>query len=365
VATKPHDTKAALLEGVVARVRDTVDKAEADDAERFVRSYYANVAPDDLIGRSEADLAGAALAHWGLARVRRPGELKVHVYTPSLEEHGWESPHTVVQAVIDDMPFLVDSVSMEVSRHGRAIHLVIRPIMRMRRDGDGRLLEVNTDEGNNESLIHLELDRLPDAAAIEELGADVHRVLGDVRAAVEDWKEMRQRTKDILGELASSPPPVDSDELAEARAFLEWLEDDHFTFLGYREYDMLSEDGDDVLRAVPGSGLGILREKEGTSASFAVLPPDVRRRAREKHLLNLTKANSRATVHRPVYLDYVGVKRFDDSGEVAGERRFLGLYTHTAYRVTPWEIPVVRQKADRVLERSGLLPGSHDHKALV
>jgi len=128
---------------------------------------------------------------------------------------------------------------------------------------------------------------------------------------------------------------------------------------------MLSEEGEDVLRAVPGSGLGILREKEGTSASFAVLPPEVRRRAREKHLLNLTKANSRATVHRPVYLDYVGVKRFDDAGEVAGERRFLGLYTHTAYRVTPWEIPVLRRKATRVLERSALLPGSHDHKALV
>ncbi len=367
MATSPHETKAALLEAVAARARDTAEDAEAADVERFVRSYYANVAPEDLIDRSELDLAGAALAHWGLARVRRPGELKAHVYTPSLEEHGWESPHTVVETIVEDMPFLVDSVSMEVSRHGRAIHLVVRPIMRMRRDDGGRLLEVGGDDGQNESLIHVELDRLPDAAAIEELRADLQRVLGDVRAAVEDWRPTRQRTQDILAELAADPPPVDPEELAEARAFLEWLEDDHFTFLGYREYDMLSEEGEDVLRAVSGSGLGILREKgaEPVSASFAVLPPEVRRRAREKHLLNLTKANSRATVHRPVYLDYVGVKRFDDVGEVAGERRFLGLYTHTAYRVTPWEIPVLRQKADRVLERSGLLPGSHDHKALV
>ena len=365
MATSPHETKVALLEAVVARVRDTVEGAEADDAERFVRSYYANVAPEDLSERSEHDLAGAALAHLGLARVRRPGEVRVHVYSPSLEQHGWESPHTVVETVVDDMPFLVDSVSMEVSRHGRAIHLVVRPIMRLRRDDDGRLLEVAGKDGENESLIHLELDRLPDAAATEELKTDLHRVLADVRVAVEDWRAMRQRTNDIAKELADKPPPVDPDELAEARAFLEWLEDDHFTFLGYREYDMLSEQGEDVLRAVQGTGLGILRDKEGTSASFAVLPPEVRRRAREKHLLNLTKANSRSTVHRPVYLDYVGVKRFDDKGEVAGERRFLGLYTHTAYRVTPWEIPVLQQKAERVLERSGLLRGSHDHKALV
>ena len=101
------------------------------------------------------------------------------------------------------------------------------------------------------------------------------------------------------------------------------------------------------------------------SVSFAQLPPEVRRLAREKSLLSLTKANSRATVHRPAYLDYVGVKRFDDSGEVSGERRFLGLYTHTAYSASPWEIPVLRRKAQRVVERSGLLQGSHDHKALV
>ena len=122
-----------------------------------------------------------------------------------------------------------------------------------------------------------------------------------------------------------------------------------------------------MLRAVPDSGLGILRETDERpiSSSFAQLPPEVRRLAREKNLLNLTKANSRATVHRPAYLDYIGVKRFDATGEVVGERRFLGLYTHTAYSASPWEIPVLRRKAQRVVERSGLPPGSHDHKALV
>ena len=367
MATSTHETKAALLEAVVSRVHETVDAAESADVERFVRAYYAHVAPDDLADRSAEDLYGAALAHWNLARVRRPGETKVHVYKPSLEEHGWESPHTVVETVVDDMPFLVDSVSMEVSRHGRALHLVIRPIMRMRREDEGRLLEVGGDEGQDESLIHVELDRLTDAAAVDELRADLYRVLGDVRAAVEDWRPMQQRVRDILGELAQRMLPVGKEERGEAQAFLEWALDDNFTFLGYREYDMLTEDGEDVLRAVSGSGLGILREKgeQPISASFAELPPEVRRRAREKTLLNLTKANSRATVHRPVYLDYVGVKRFDDDGEVAGERRFLGLYTHTAYRVTPWEIPVLRQKAQRVLDRSELKPGSHDHKALA
>ncbi|MBA3384941.1 MAG: NAD-glutamate dehydrogenase, partial [Actinobacteria bacterium] len=367
LATSSDERKAALLEAAVARVHELVDGAQAEDVERFVRAYYAHVAPDDLSDRSDLDLYGAAVAHWNLARVRLPGELKVHVYTPTVEEHGWESPHTVVETVVDDMPFLVDSVSMEVTRNSSAIHLVIRPIIRVRRDDDGRLLEVGAEDGLPESLIHVEIDRQAGPEELERLRAGLCRVLGDVRAAVEDWASMRERVGDVVAELAAAPPPVDPDECAEACDLLEWMHDGHFTFIGYREYDMLTEDGEDVLRAVPRSGLGILREidERPISLSFAQLQPEVRRLAREKSLLNLTKANSRATVHRPSYLDYVGVKRFDPSGEVAGERRFLGLYTHTAYSASPWDIPVLRRKAQRVVDRSGLPTGSHDHKALV
>lgn len=365
MATSPDERKAALLEATVARVHEQVEGAQAEDLERFVRAYYANVAPDDLSDRSAADLYGAAITHRNLARVRSPGELKVHVYTPDLEEHGWESPHTVVETVVDDMPFLVDSVSMEVTRNGSAIHLVIRPIMRVRRDEEGRLLDVGAEDGQPESMIHVEIDRQAGPQELERLRGGICRVLGDVRAAVEDWPTMRQRVRDVVAELGEAP--VDADERAETRDLLEWMNDGHFTFLGYREYDVLTEDGEDVLRAVSGSGLGILRaaDERPISVSFAQLPPEVRRLARAKNLLTLTKANSRATVHRPSYLDYVGVKRFDVDGEVAGERRFLGLYTHTAYSASPWEIPGLRRKAQRVVERSGLLHGSHDHKALV
>ena len=365
MATSPDERKTALLEATVARVHEQVEGAPAGDLERFVRAYYAHVAPDDLSDRSALDLYGAAVAHWNLARVRRPGELKVHVYTPNVEDHGWESAHSVVETVVDDMPFLVDSVSMEVTRIGSAIHLVIRPIMRMRRDEEGRLLEVGAEDGLPESLIHVEIDRQAGPEELERLRAGLCRVLGDVRAAVEDWPTMRERVGDVVAELVDAP--VDSDERAEARDLLEWMNDGHFTFLGYREYEILTEDGEDVLRAAAGSGLGILRatDERPISLSFAQLPPEVRRLARAKSVLNLTKANSRATVHRPSYLDYVGVKRFDAAGEVTGERRFLGLYTHTAYSASPWEIPVLRRKAQRVVERSGLLLGSHDHKALV
>jgi glutamate dehydrogenase len=366
VATKPDAAKAAVLGATVVRVRERIHGPEADELERFVRAYYEHAAPEDLVERGDLELAGAALAHWNLLRVRSRGEAKVHVYSPNVEDHGWECPHTVVETVVDDMPFLVDSVTMELTRHGSPIHLVIRPILDVARDDEGRLVAVDSGNGSPESLIHVEIDRQTDHAVLDELRADLMRVLGDVRAAVEDWSAMRERTREIGAEL-SQIPLSQHPEAAEARELLAWMEAGNFTLLGYREYDIGSEDGEDVLRAVPGSGLGILREHgdRPLSVSFQALPPEVRKLAREKNLLNLTKANSRATVHRPSYLDYVGLKRFDSSGEVNGERRFLGLYTHTAYSASPWGIPVVRRKVQRVLERSGLPEGSHDYKALI
>jgi glutamate dehydrogenase len=366
MAVKPEDAKAALVEKAVAHVRERLPGPEAGTVESFVRSYYADAAPEDL---GELDLYGAALAHWHLLQRRRPGELKVHAYAPTLEEHGWQSTHSVVEIVTDDMPFLVDSVAMALTRRRSAIHVFVHPMIRVRRDDDGRLLQVLPWEGEGlaESLIHVEIDRQADQGSLDELAGELERVLADVHAAVEDWETMRERAQEIVADLDVRPPPVAPDELAEAKALLAWMEDDHFTFLGYREYDLHKQEGEDVLSSVPGSGLGILRETEEApvSRSFAQLPPDVRRRAREPNLLNLTKANSRATVHRPAYLDYVGVKRFDDAGAVSGERRFLGLYTHTAYRASPWEIPALRRKAQGVVERSGFVAGSHDHKALV
>ena len=216
-------------------------------------------------------------------------------------------------------------------------------------------------------MIHVEVDRQTEPAVLEDLKRCIEKTLADVRASVEDWLPMREKVGEIVSGLEENPPDLDPDDLAETRAFLEWVEDDNFTFLGYREYDLTTPDGEEVLRAVEGSGLGILRQTESgaVSRSFAELPPEVRRLARTPKLLNLTKANSRATVHRPSYLDYIGIKKFDESGEVTGERRFLGLYTFSAYSASVFDIPLVRRKVRYVLERAGFPEGSHNEKDLV
>ena len=174
------------------------------------------------------------------------------------------------------------------------------------------------------------------------------RVLGDVRQAVTDWAAMRQRVLGIVAELGANAAPIPADELAEGRAFLRWLADNHFTFLGSRSHELVVADGEDALRIVPGSSLGILREVHDPEAhakvvasGFAALPPEVRAYARRPELLVITKSTARSTVHRPGYLDYVAVKRFGADGEVCGEDRFLGLFTSTAYSANPAEIPLL------------------------
>ncbi|MEU2659840.1 NAD-glutamate dehydrogenase [Streptomyces sp. NPDC007325] len=393
--TKLDEAKAELLERA-ARVAEHSPvggrlptgpeggRPDRDTVFDYLQRYYLHTAPEDLTDRDPDDVFGAALAHYRLAENRPQGTANVRVHTPTVEENGWTSSHSVVEVVTDDMPFLVDSVTNELSRQGRGIHVVIHPQVLVRRDITGKLIEVLSAQIHGElphdalaeSWIHVEIDRETDKADLKQITADLLRVLSDVRETVEDWEKMRDAALRIADGLGSEPTASDlrPTEVEEAQELLRWLADDHFTFLGYREYELV--DGD-ALAAVPGTGLGILRSDphhtdgesghhaHPVSPSFSRLPADARAKAREHKLLILTKANSRATVHRPSYLDYVGVKKFDADGNVIGERRFLGLFSSAAYTESVRRVPVVKRKVQEVLAGAGFSPNSHDGRDLL
>jgi glutamate dehydrogenase len=328
---KVEDPEQALTEAVCSRVREQLGGVDAELAEAFARQFYRWVAPEDVADRDPLDLYGLALGTFNFARDRPSGDPKVRVYNPHFEEHGWQSTHTAIEIVTDDMPFLIDSVSMELNRRGFGVHLIIHPVLGVRRDASGRLVEIlSPGEGPGdglvrESVIHAEVARQADEGRLRELERHLRRVIGEVRRAVEDWQAMRAQAIEAATEVR--------DEDAESAAFLEWLADDNFTFLGYRS-------GDEP-------GLGILRDPEEEDPAAGL--------TRDSAPVTLTKANTRSTVHRAAYLDLVGV----------GERVFLGLYTHTAYRASPTEIPILRRRVAEVLERAGFPPGSHNEKAVL
>ncbi len=339
----------------------------------FCQGYFRLADPEDVCERSAEDLYGMVHSHLQFARQRAPGGPKLRVLNPSLQDTGFASRHTIVEVVNDDMPFLVDSTTVEINRQGLTLHLIIHPIFAVRRDADGNLLELAAREDRpdwpRESIMHLEVDRLSDPVARAGLAEGIERVLGDVRAAVEDWKAMVAQLRAVIRELDKQPPPVPREELAESRAFLQWLTEDHLLLLGYRRNDLHERDGELELVRVEGTGLGILREAgaaKGISISFSTAPRAARSlAAAPSPMLLVTKATTRATVHRPGYVDYVGIKRYDSNGRVVGEHRFVGLFTSAAYSTRVTEVPLVRGKVRAVTELAGLAPASHLGKALT
>jgi glutamate dehydrogenase len=365
------DYSQAQRQKLIERIlQGTPKETSFKGAEVFLSRYFNDVPPEDLLGRDIDSLRAMAIGHAEFAQVRPRGTPLVRIFNPTIATHGWHSTHSIVEVVTDDMPFLVDSVGMALNRRGLTLHLTIHPLVRLRRDGEGNLREFlpldSTEDEFAESFLHMEIDCETDHDELAVIQSEVARVLSDVSAAVNDWQGMMNRLPVIKRALDNYPESVPQEDIDEVKAFLDWLCEDNFTFLGYREYDLETVDGDDVLRIVADSGLGILRQSPGSdiSSAFAGLPPEVRKHARDPELLILTKGNARATVHRPGYIDYIGIKRVDKNGQVIGECRILGLYTSTAYNCDPYEIPVVRRKLKQVSESSGLQRGSHADKAL-
>ena len=376
MTVQPAAQQTELMDAVTALARERVSAEDLDLVLAFVTGYYAGVSPEDLAERKADDLYGAAAAHLNLARRRAPGTPKIRVYNPQVEQHGWQSTHTIVEIVTDDMPFLVDSVRMVLNGRGYTNHLAVHPVMRFRRTEDGRiegLLPVEEeDEGSIvEAVIHIEADRQTEQEVLDAVAGEVRSALDDVRAVVEDWSTMREQLRRSTADLRASPPLVHPEELEETCAFLEWIGNNHFTFLGFAEY-RVGKTGSREPRSrehfvpEPGTGLGLLRDESGRAReAFSNLPAPRRRRdPQEPELLVLTRADMRSTVHRPSHLDYIGIRQFDAEGKVCSVRRFLGLYTSAAYNRVPRDIPLLRRKAAAVLGRADYPRNSHAAKAL-
>ncbi|MBT8089274.1 MAG: NAD-glutamate dehydrogenase [Gammaproteobacteria bacterium] len=361
------DIREVIVDAIVAStVKSRVLKSRKQ-IKRYLKQYFANVPVEDLQGRSEKVMARVALDHLEFAAKRRKGEALIRLFNTTEKEHGYTSAFTFVEMVNDDMPFLVDSVAAAINRHSMIVHITVHPIIFVKRDKDGQIEAVTSaddDSATAESFVRFAVDRETDAGELKRLRQEISKVLGDVRLAVRDWKKMRQRMLETADLLDKGPKGADPLLRSESKALLEWMEDEHFTFLGYREY-VLSKRGKRIfLNAVKGSGLGILsRDDRGTKG--IELTDEMRRLTRSRDWLILTKANSRSTIHRPAFLDYVGVKVYDDDGNTIGERRFIGLLTSVAYSESPQNIPLLRHKVQKIFERAQVNASGHRGKALL
>jgi glutamate dehydrogenase len=369
-----EEGKQAIIKAVVDRIKDNVDKKQAAVCADFVEEFLSTVALEDLSDWQIDDLYAAMLNFWDHIYKKEPGEQKIRIYNPDYEKHGWQTTHTVIEIIHDDMPFLVDSVHMEINRMELTSHLLVHiGELGIFRDNNHRICKVlpyreETDISNIslEAPIFIQIDRQTNPNVLKVLHENLERVLQDTREAVADWKKMRQKLTESIKEISTCSSFVDKGVLTESKDFLSWIEDHHFTFLGVRDYELIHEDKEMLLKPIEGTGLGVLREIDTTAScrNILTMTPEARALTLSQELLVISKTNTRSTVHRPTYTDYIGIKRFDKEGKVIGERRVIGLYTSAAYNTNPRLIPFLRRKVGFVMKMSQLGMLSHAGKVL-
>jgi len=369
ISEHPHATQAgdeASAERRIAEAASLIVKENDAALSDFFAALTRNVPPEDITRFSPAALCALARMVFAKSATRKTGETLVALFDPAADEPAYGHNDTVLVAVNDDMPFLFDSLLAEINAKGARIRAVFHPIVQGLRNADGTRGKNGT--AINESVIALVLAPVMGRARRQELRLGAEAVFAQVRVAVRDWKEMLAQLTAATEALKARPPGIPAEDLAESVAFLEWLGDNHFTFLGCRDYSYRDLDGG-RLDPLFETGLGVLSDVEARvvrrGADRANLTPEVRALLTQPAPLIITKSNERSLVHRRVHMDYVGVKLFTKDGTLKGERRFVGLFTSGAYSRRPNDIPLLRLKVSRAAARAGLPPASHDGKVLA
>src|SRR3990167_200462 len=377
---KFEESKTLIINTLVEKIINKLPDPQSQLCAEFVRQLYETVAFEDLSACNIDNLYGAAVNFWALLQHRNIRENKIHIYNPDFERHGWQTTHSVVEIITEDMPFIVDSLRMVLNNMGITCYLVAQAGgLSIKRGDHGQLIDIapsnipphGSSEYTHESPVFMEIDRQTDPLILQELHNKFSTILDDNRIIVEDWPAMRIKVRAIIDELDSTAAFLDAEELKETKSFLHWLEDHHFTFLGIHDYELVQKDNATILRALPKTGLGILRtnsERDNERTIFsniAVLPDEAKELILSPRLLVMSKTNTMATVHRQTYTDYIGIKRYNQQGVVIGECRIIGLYTSAAYNTSPRYIPFLRHKVALVMKNSNLNARSHAGKILL
>jgi glutamate dehydrogenase len=360
--------KCELIDRIEAEIRDNFSSSEAQNLVHLTHLYFQDSLTEDMVNESIENLYGTIVCLWDFLQQRSGSQPKVRVYNPNYEEHSWHSTHTVIEILTEDMPFLVSSFNMALVRLGHTIHLTAHPVVPAVRNKKGELQSINPNGPleTHEALMRFEIDRLSDINLLDEIKEELLSSLVDVKKAVKDWPTMKSKLSEIIGESEKIAHLKDNAEHQENLDFLRWIANDHFTFIGFRAYDLVAEKDEAHLKLVDGSGLGTFRDINDKKVKRDIV---LNNRLAElavdnSNALILTKSTAISTVHRPVHLDYLGVKRFDKKGNVIGEWRFFGLYSSATYVARLQDIPLLRKKLNHIVEQANVDPNSHKGKNL-
>jgi glutamate dehydrogenase len=363
-----------LIDKVIAHVNEKLPPSDAKLLVPFIKSYSLSASPEDLIHRKDIDLYGAMVSHWHFFNSRRKGERKVHIYNPKFEQHGWQSTHTLIEIVLEDMPFVLESVRLVLNKKLINVHLIMHMgEAQVNRDESGILTSIytngarNQEPCTNEGLMFIEIDKQSEES-LKKLQREIEQTLEDVYLCVNDWRNMTSKMHECLEMFTSESANygIDKKDQDEVIALLDWLNDNHFTYLGYAYRNLIKSNGSYHWEINEEDSLGVIKKyKDKYFLKFEELPESAKTTILDKNPILIGKTNQRSTVHRPAYTDFIALKVLDSKGNIVGEHRFVGLYTAGAYNRSPRSIPILRLKVESILARSQISEKSHDGKTLL
>lgn len=369
--TRNEGQASVILDNVCKLIQKKVRADNVLLVEKFAKALYSNMSKEDLANRNDSDLYGAALSLWNSLEKNTSDDAVIRVFNPEVAKDGWQSSHTIVEIIAKDMPFLVDSVRMAMTRENIASHLLLHSPLKIQRDKNEKIsglssLKAEQESTSTKTVFFIEIDRQTDASVIESFKKELESVLVDVSVAVEDWQPIREKLIAVSKNLPKSHKDKNDNEINETVEFLDWLVKDNFTLMGYRQYELSPVQGDYQLKGKMETSLGLMKNSDAEHTRLlSELPEVAQREARSSNLLILTKTNSLSRVHRPAYIDYVGVKRFDDKGNVIGEDRFIGLFSSNFYNNSAADVPVLKSKINRIMDMCDFAKGTHAYKAVL
>ncbi len=365
--TKTEKKLEALKASLVKRAKSLKSIRGSAAFFSFLELYFDNATAEDMALYFEDDLIVMAYRHWQMASKRKRGESLIEVFRPEKKKDGWMCGRCVVMTVTDDMPFVVDSITQAVREFSPGVDFLIHPVIDIERDKQRRITRVSRhgDLGAEtaESFVHLQLDILSDDQ-VSDLSRRLENLFRDLSAVVQDWQPMNLKARSIIDELESTRKGVDTEQLEEAKAFMQWLCDHRFTFLGYCQRSVENRGRRNTYVTDKSTGLGLLRDELPKRDPDGYVAPaaELDKYAQSTRILVISRGNTRSWIHHPEYMDVISIKRYDDNGKVCGLHRFIGLFAMEAYAASPRMIPVLRHKVSKVMEMANFRPNSHAAK---
>jgi len=367
-----NGSPSVILENVAQLIKKKVPQDTADLVEQFATLLYSNISSLDLSNRNDSDMYGATLSLWSSLNEHTDDTPIIHVFNPSVSKNGWKSSHTIIEVIVKDMPFLVDSIRIALNRLGHSPHLMLNSPLKLVRGKNKNITKLasNVDTKikatSEETIFFIEIDRQSTTDELEVIKNELLSVVKDITLTVDDWQPMLKKFNEVIDATKKSKLPGSKQAKEDTVEFLSWLANNHFTLMGYRSYDVTAVQGDIELEAKVSSSLGLMKNSTDTSIRLLSSLNELGREVAlgENHLI-LTKSNSRSRVHRPAQLDYIGIKRFDENGTVIGEERFIGLFGSAYYTNSALELPLISSKVKAVCDSSGFAKGTHAYKTLI